>query len=64
MEDTNDLGDMTPEEIAGHIRELVLAGRRSRAHRRPFDEKNDLKILASWERELTDGYGVEKKAKK
>lgn len=56
-----ELEDMTPEALAGHIRELVLAGRKSRRHRAAF-RSGDLKALCAWERELTENYGVERKA--
>ena len=56
---TEELEAMTPEKLRGHIRDLVLAGRRSRHHRAAF-KKGDLKALCAWERELTSNYGVEK----
>lgn len=54
----------TPEELGAHIRDLVLASRRSRRNRDISVRKGDLRSLAAWERELTDGYGVVKKVKK
>lgn len=55
------LGDITPEYLAGLIRDLVLASRRSRRNRQVFG-KQDLPVLCSWERELTENYGVARKA--
>lgn len=61
-EETRILEEMTPEELGKHIRELVLESRRARAHRegKRAIRKNDLRALAAWERELTNGYGVER----
>lgn len=57
------LEDMTPEELAGHIRDLVLDSRKARAHRagKRAIRRGDLKALCAWEREISENYGVERK---
>jgi len=59
---TEEIDDMTPEALAGHIRELVLDGRKARRNRASKRGilKNDLRALAQWEREITLNYGVSK----
>lgn len=50
----------TPEELREYIRSIVIASRQSRRHRKVRVRKGDLKALYTYERELTDNYGVEK----
>ena len=54
---SKDIDDMTPEKLAAEIRSLVLTSRQSRRHR-GLIKKGDLRALASWEREITNNYGV------
>ncbi len=52
-----DIEDMTPEKLAAEIRSLIIASRISRLRRAEI-KHGDLRALSSWEREITNNYGV------